>query len=121
MKNLPIVAKFLGILAIFGIFGIGSAFYATSQMRAIATGFEGVANSSNAAELEVLRGNVALRGIRAAIEGMLMASTPAANQAALADMKANLAAFDTHMVNAEGLLPNDAAGLRHCRRREIPS
>jgi methyl-accepting chemotaxis protein len=112
LKNLPIVAKFLGILAIFGIFGIGSAFYATSQMRAIADGFEGVANSSNAAELEVLRGNVALRGIRAAIEAMLMASTPAANQAALADMKANLASFDTHMVNAEGLLPSDAAGLQ---------
>jgi methyl-accepting chemotaxis protein len=87
VKHLPIVVKFLSILAVFGIFGIDAASYATSQIRTIARGYEGLETSSTIAHLAILQADLALQGARAAIEDLQISSTAARNQAAMTELK----------------------------------
>ena len=108
MKNLPIIAKFLIILGIFGVFGIGGAFYTTSQVRSIVSGYRHVIRRTEAASELVTQASQEMSGIQADIGTLLVANTAGENKTADAQLAADHATFDTHMAAAARLLPAEA-------------
>jgi methyl-accepting chemotaxis protein len=117
MKHLPIVVKFLSILAVFGLFGIGAASYATSQIRRTAREYEALEQSLTVAHLSILRANLALQGARAAIEGSLISNTEARNQAALAELKRDRTQFNAQLTNAAADAPAQASLIQALQAR----
>ncbi len=111
MKNLPIIAKFLSILGVFGLFAVLSAVYATNQMRSIATGFERIANSSSRASLEIADASRAFVGMRGDIELMLIGGSPDVIQSASDTLHLDRSEFDAAINNAANLLPAHQADL----------
>jgi len=65
VKNIPIIGKFLSILAVFGVFAVGSTLYATRQMHVIQSGYEGVINTPLKAAADVSAANRYLLGMKA--------------------------------------------------------
>lgn len=117
MKNRPIVGKILTVLGVFGVFVIAVAFYTTSEMREITSGFVKVANTSVAAVQSAVIGNRALQEARAAMATLMIANTEAENQAALAELKQATALFDTQMASAATEAPDQGPALRALQAR----
>jgi methyl-accepting chemotaxis protein len=117
MKNLPIVIKILTVLGIFGVFVIAVAFYATHQMQGITGGFERVARTTTSAAESMSVANRELSQARAAVEQLLISTTDAENQAALAELKQATTAFDTQITNAAALVPDQAPALQALQAR----
>ena len=55
MKNIPVIGKFLVIVAAFGVFSIGATIYATGQMRRIDNGYTALGVHENAGALATSR------------------------------------------------------------------
>jgi methyl-accepting chemotaxis protein len=117
VKNLPIVGKILTVLGVFGVFVIAVAFYATHQMQGITSGFERVANTTTSAAESMSVANRELSQARAAVEQLLISTTDAENQAALAELKRSTASFDTQITNAAALVPDQAPALQALQAR----
>ena len=117
MKNLPIIVKFLSILVIFGIFGIASSYYATSEMETIAAGFERVAGTVVAATATLQTANRDLEGTRASMEELLIASSASDKQSALDRAKSDAADFDVSMTKVASLVPEQASAIQMLQTR----
>jgi len=111
VKNIPIIGKFLSILALFGAFALGSTIYSTSQMSAINAGYKAVANSSNKAAYLLTISNRYLFSLKSDIAQMVLDTsdaTTAPDAAAYADDRAS---YDANMAQAALAVPADAAEL----------
>jgi methyl-accepting chemotaxis protein len=117
VKNLPIVGKILTVLGVFGVFVIAVAFYATHQMQGITSGFERVARTTTAGAESMSVANRELEQARAAVEELLISTTDAENQAAIAELKQATAAFDTEITNVAALVPDQASALQALQAR----
>jgi methyl-accepting chemotaxis protein len=117
VKNLSIVSKFLTVMGIFGLFVIVVAFYSTSQMRGITSGFERVADTTSSAVLSMAVADRELSQAHAGIEELLIATTNAEDQAALAVVKRATASFNTRFTNIAALVPDQAPALRALQDR----
>jgi len=76
MKNLPVIAKFLLILAVFGVFAIASAVYSTSQMRDIDNNYTEVIAGIGQAQVDMSRASRALNAFQAGVGMLEIADTP---------------------------------------------
>jgi methyl-accepting chemotaxis protein len=112
VKNLPIIAKFLVILGIFGVFGIGGAVYTTGQVRAIASGYQHVIRKAGAAAVLLTQANQELSGMKANIGILLVSSQPSDKQDAAAQLPRDHSEFDSNLASTARLLPAEAAVLR---------
>ncbi|HEY1856371.1 methyl-accepting chemotaxis protein [Acidocella sp.] len=117
MKNLPIVAKFLTILGIFGLFVIGTTIYMATQMTGVGSRYEENGETSVAADLNVTRAEQSLSGLNAAIGWLLISNTAAQSQAAESRVADNRHGFDAAIAAAERDLPSRAAGLSTLQMR----
>jgi methyl-accepting chemotaxis protein len=111
MKNVPIIAKFLTIMGLFGAFALGVAFYATGQMHHIDSGYTALLNGESAAATDVSRAN---RGFTQATFGMgelMISNTDAENKNALQTMKQGEKTFTEQMALADQEVPARAAEL----------
>jgi methyl-accepting chemotaxis protein len=117
VKNLPIVGKILTVLSVFGVFIIAVAFYATSQMRTIAGGFERIADTSGAATVALQGADRDFEAGRGSIEELLIANTDSGRQLALTRMKRDLTRFDTGMARAAALAPGQAPAVQALQAR----
>ena len=116
MRNLPIAGKILTVLGIFGVFVIAVAFYVTSQMREITSGFERVANIGSALQSAVI-GSRGLQEARAAMATLMIANTDAEKQAALAELKQVTVLFDTQIASSAAQAPDQAPALQALQAR----
>jgi methyl-accepting chemotaxis protein len=117
VKNLPIVAKFLTILGIFGLFVIGTTIYMATQMTGVGSRYEENGETSVAADLNVTRAEQSLSGLNAAIGWLLISNTAAQSQAAESRVADNRHGFDAAIAAAERDLPSRAAGLSTLQMR----
>jgi methyl-accepting chemotaxis protein len=117
VKNLPIVGKILTVLGVFGVFVIAVAFYTTNQMQGITSGFEKVAHTTTSGAESMSVANRDLSEARAAMEELLISTTDAENQAALAELKQATAGFDTQITNVAALVPDQASALQALQAR----
>jgi methyl-accepting chemotaxis protein len=111
MKNVPIIVKFLAIMALFGVFSLGVAFYAAGQMFHIDRGYTALLTGESAAAIDVSRAN---RGFTQAAYGMaelMISNTDAENRAALTTIGAGEKTFTDQMALADQALPARGAAF----------
>jgi len=111
MKNIPIIGKFLSILALFGIFAIGATVYSTSQMRCIQSGYQAIANASSKATTQLILANRYLVAMKADVTQELIERDAASHAADAAALVADRANYDAAMAQAEAASPSQAAVL----------
>ncbi len=116
MKNVPIIAKFLSILGLFGMFATLAAVVATGEMRSVAAGFERVTRTSIAAAQMMTLADLD-------IANMTGNFTTIADAASAADLRNGASgslrdqkAFDQHMAEAARLLSSDAENILALKR-----
>ena len=117
MKNLSIVSKILTILGTFGVFVVAVIIYATSQMNEIDGGNQRLASTAVPASLNMTRASQSLNAMQANIEWLLMATTPADDQAATARVAYNHKKLDGFMGTAQSDAPAQATEISALQTR----
>ncbi|MCM2475800.1 HAMP domain-containing protein [Rhizobium sp. CG5] len=105
MKHVSIIGKFFIIMAAFGLFSLGMAFYSGQQLKAIDDSYSELLHSESPAALYMARSNRSLQAVRASIGDLLMARTPETNAKADKDIKDAIASFVKYMDLAIAALP----------------
>ncbi len=117
MKHLPVVAKFLAILSVFGLFVIGTIIYATTEMRGVAAGFGRVADTTQAAAYYVTKANQALSSADIDVAWLLIADGAGQKQYEEDRLTQNRRSFDDDLTNAERAFPARTNELEALRQR----
>ncbi len=84
MKHLSVIIKFLLVMAVFGVFAVGSAFFSASKMDEIDHGYSSAISHESAVALATARATSNVRAMRAAIGELELSTTEAGNAAAKA-------------------------------------
>jgi methyl-accepting chemotaxis protein len=108
MRHIPIVGKFLAIMAAFGVFSIAVALFAGFQISTIDTSYSRLLEQESSAALNIVRTNRSLQSARAAISEIIMSRTDALTQAASTDFAQARQSFDTASNQAVQAAPGDA-------------
>jgi methyl-accepting chemotaxis protein len=111
LKNIPIAGKFLMILAAFGIFSIGAAFFSTGQMREIQAGYQQAANGPAAAAAKMSHANRMLVSMDQDITQLIAESEDSSAQPSEGSLTPDQADFDVSMRQAAVLSPANASGI----------
>jgi len=75
MRNVPVIGKFLALMAMFVLFAVGCIVYTTSQMSLIQKGYEAEENGPTAYAMIGLRNNGTSSTMRASILALVVATT----------------------------------------------
>ncbi|SJZ74487.1 HAMP domain-containing protein, partial [Consotaella salsifontis] len=86
MKNIPIIGKLLLVMAAFGAFALGVAYYSGSQLQSVDHAYSSMLERESTAALQIVRMNRSMLGARAAIADLLMSRSEAINKSASAEM-----------------------------------
>lgn len=105
MKNIPIVGKFLVIMAGFGLFAVGTTVYSGRQTSSIDAAYSALLEEQQKASLYLARSNRSLQATRSSIGDLLMARSKEANEAAEKELAANRASFISYIDTAMSALP----------------
>ncbi|HBF29491.1 methyl-accepting chemotaxis protein [Rhizobium sp.] len=107
MKNVPIIGKFLTIMAVFGLFALMVAIYSDSQIKGVDSRYKGLLSEESTAAINLSRANRGLQGARAAIGEVLMARTDELNASATKDLEKRHDDFIKYMDLSIAALPRD--------------
>jgi methyl-accepting chemotaxis protein len=105
VKNIPIVAKFLLIMAGFGLFSLGITLYSSRQTLLIDAAYSSLLKKQETASLYLARSNRSLQAMRSAIGDVLMSRSPEANDMAVKELTSSKATFTAYMDRAINALP----------------
>jgi methyl-accepting chemotaxis protein len=111
MKNIPIIGKFIAILAVFGLFAILSAFYSTTEMQSIGRNYNQLLDSPVRAAIAIARANRNLQAGRASVAELEISTTDAENQIEVGNINEARTRFDSYMDDAAAADPAAAAGI----------
>jgi methyl-accepting chemotaxis protein len=112
VRHIPIVAKFLLVLGLFGLFALGSTFFAAHQMRRIQTGYGAVVGTSVRAAALVAEAREHLVALRQDLGQFLIDSSGGDAGGEQAAMATDEAAFHAAIERAVAISPGDAASLK---------
>jgi len=113
LKNLPIIVKFMAILAAFGLFSLGTAFYATHQMRRIDNNYSALIAGNDRATIAMARANRRLSDIRDGIAEVVLAVTPPEEAASKAMLDTGVAEAKLYADEAAKESPANAAEINN--------
>ena len=105
VKNIPIIGKFLSILALFGVFAIGTTVYSASQMRGINAGYQNIADTSQKAALLLTRSNRFFLGMKADIAQIVLDTSDSTTSVDAAALVADRTGYDTTMAAVAATVP----------------
>jgi len=106
LKNIPIIGKFLSILAIFGVFAVASAVYSTRQMSDINASYVATYQGPVAAYNDLSHANRMLVSVRDDVAETLIDATAAGSAASSALITSEMADFNASMTKAATLAPD---------------
>ena len=109
MKNIPIIGKFIAIMAIFGLFSLAVAIYGSTQIQHINNENNALLHNESKAALMMARGNRALQAARGAIGDLMIARTMERNEAAIDDLQTSKGKFENFLSLAMAALPANQA------------
>ncbi|MGL3606498.1 methyl-accepting chemotaxis protein [Rhizobium sp. G187] len=114
MKNIPIVGKFIAIMAAFGVFALGAAFYSGGQLRNIDSNYSRLINGEASAALDLSRANRAMQNMRSAIGSLLMSRSQELNESSEKEFLAAKESFVKFIDSAAQTMPSNTeiAGLK---------
>lgn len=107
MKNIPIVGKFIAIMAVFGIFSIGVAFYTGSQLKSIDTSYSNLLEGESSAALYLARSNRSMQNMRGAIADMVLLRSPELSAAADKELQTAKESFGKFIDSAAKAVPSN--------------
>ena len=119
MKHLPIIGKFLGIIALFALFVVGATYFATSKMRFIDDSYSNLSDHQGVASISMARGSRALWAARASIADLLISRTEEGNKAAQASFAEQRADFISSMDGSAAVLPDHAAQFAALKQKGL--
>ncbi|MDQ0456972.1 methyl-accepting chemotaxis protein [Rhizobium paknamense] len=105
MKNIPIIGKFLSIMALFGLFALGVAGYASMKITDIDQAYSNLLDKEAKASIFMARSNRSLQGARAALGDLLMSRTQEGNDKAMKEYTSSRDNFAKFMDTAIQALP----------------
>ncbi|MBB4007888.1 methyl-accepting chemotaxis protein [Allorhizobium taibaishanense] len=105
MKNLPIIGKFLSIMALFGLFAIGVAGYAGMQLKSIDTEYSDLLDGESTASLMLARANRSMQLARASLGDLMMSPDTKTIEAANKDFEAAKKSFVGFIDKAQEAMP----------------
>ncbi|MGV1769022.1 methyl-accepting chemotaxis protein [Agrobacterium vitis] len=108
MKHLPIIGKFLSIMAVFGLFALGVAGYSGLKLQTIDTAYSGLLDEEAKASLTMARANRSLQAVRASLADVMLSRTDELNQSATKEFEANRTAFISFMDTAATAMPTNS-------------
>jgi methyl-accepting chemotaxis protein len=119
MQNIPVIGKFLSLMAMFAAFAIGCIIYTTSQISIIQKGYEAEENGPAAYAMAGVRSNGSSSTMRASILALLVATTDGQRKAALDRFQAARERFDTFGRQYESSAGDDAPQARELVERVV--
>lgn len=105
MQHISIIGKFLSIMAMFGLFALGSAVYSGWTILDIDSGYSSLLDHEAAASLATARANRSMQTMRASIGDLLMSRTDAGNEAARAEFDKARQSFIQYMDASIAAMP----------------
>ncbi|NWJ27632.1 HAMP domain-containing methyl-accepting chemotaxis protein [Rhizobium sp. RM] len=108
MKNVPIIGKFLTIMAIFGAFSVGVAIYSDLQITKVNAQYARLLTGETSAGLYIARANRSLQAARAAIGDLLMSQSEDLNNRAVKELEKQRENYVTFMDTAIAAMPSNA-------------
>jgi methyl-accepting chemotaxis protein len=88
IENWPVASKFLIIIAVFAMISVFSAFFASSRMASIDSGYTAAMRQQGEAAIDVSRAMSAIKGTETFILRLLVSTSPATDQLALDGLNA---------------------------------
>lgn len=119
MKNVSVIGKFLLVMAVFGIFAIGSAFFSAGKMGEIDRGYSSAISHESAVALATARATSNVRAMRAALGELELSTTEAGNAAAKAQFEAARDLFIKYMDFAAQVEPSSANVTNDIKQRVL--
>lgn len=108
MKHVSIIGKFLTIMACFGLFSLGMAFYSGQQISGIDDSYVALLKEESSAALYMSRSNRSLQAARASMGDLLMSRSAELNERAEKDIAAAEASFNEYMEKVAAAVPQRA-------------
>ncbi len=93
MKNIPIIGKFISILAVFGLFALFTSFYTAHEMGAIRAGYNHTIEAPAVGATNVIRANRVLEDARANMTQLMFDTNVNDRQEILANIANDTAEF----------------------------
>src|SRR5579859_6630164 len=118
VKNIPIIGKFLAVLALFGLFVLGVAFYATSQLKKIDAGYSAIIDADAATPL-LARGSRAAQSARASIGDLMIATSDETDRKAEAAIAVSRKSLVDFMDQAAKASPSDAPDIQALKAQSL--
>jgi methyl-accepting chemotaxis protein len=111
VRHIPIAAKFLMVLGLFGLFALGSTFFAAHQMRRIQSGYGAVVGTSVRAAALVAEAREHLAALRQDLAQLLIDSSGSDARTLQIALAADEAALHQTIARAAAVSPDEAASL----------
>ena len=119
MKNVSVIGKVLLVMAVFGAFAIGSAFFSASEMAVIDGGYSNAIAHESTAAVNTVRAASNVRAMRAALGELQLASTEAGNASAKAQFEQGRDLFIKYMDVAAQADPSSANVTNDIKQRVL--
>lgn len=119
MKNMPIIMKFLSVMAVFAVFAVSIVVYTTSEMRAINTGYSALLAGNSRAEVLIARADREFQTAHAALGEIQLNSNGAAISAAKATVDRSMANLSSDIDKAALAAPASADALSNLKARVL--
>jgi methyl-accepting chemotaxis protein len=119
MHNIPVIGKFLSLMAMFAAFAIGCIVYTTNQISVIQKGYEAEENGPAAYAMAGVRSNGSSSTMRASILALLVATTDEQRKRALDRYAAARERFDAFGRQYELAAGDDAPQARELVERVV--
>ena len=119
MKNIPVIGKFLLVMAVFGAFAVGSAVFSAHKMNEIDRGYSSAISHEGVAALTIARATSNLRAMRAALGELELSTTEAGNEVAKAQFEAARTLFIKYMDTAAQVEPSSASVTNDIKQRVL--
>ncbi|MGI4942762.1 MAG: hypothetical protein ACRYHQ_19720 [Janthinobacterium lividum] len=103
VKNLPIFKKIMIVLGAFALLAVGSACFASYNMKVIDKAYSNLINQQEKFSIYLARANRSFVSARAAIAELAMSETEAGNAAAMESLSTAKKGFMDFMAAAKGL------------------
>ena len=104
--------KFLSVMAVFGLFALATAFYATTQMRNIDSKYSAVAAGNGSAAIALGRANRSLQSVRDGIAEIEVGETPAQEAIGKSLLDNGVSDISRYTALAASLVPGHAAEIQ---------
>jgi len=115
MKNISVIGKFFVILALFATFAVGAAIYASYQISVVSRDYTKLLDRNAAAAVLIVRASRSGQQARAAIGDLLVSTTDAGNQSAMAELQSARNNFTAYIDQAASVYPEGAAKIANLK------